>query len=196
MSKTARAPLVVVAGPSGVGKTTVVLDVLSRKQFPLRRAITATTRAPRPGEQLGHDYHFWTVEQFEKAVQAGQMLEHAIVHGRDYYGTPLSEVEPYRAQGVGVVLVIDVQGAETVRHKYPNDHVSVFVLPPSDAVLVERLRNRGSEDEAKIQRRLQTAREELARANEFDHQLVNADRNIATEALEAIIRDQFSLRGF
>ena len=150
----------------------------------------------RPGERVNEDYHFWTVEQFQKAIASGDMLEHAIVHGRDFYGTPLAEVEPHRQAGIGILLVIDVQGAASVRQKYPHDHVSVFVMAPSDQDLEARLRSRGSEDEAKIQRRLQTAREEVGRANEFDHQLVNADRTEATETLEAIIRDQFYLRGF
>ena len=196
MSATPRAPLIVVAGPSGVGKTTVVNDVLARAKFPLRRAITATSRAPRPGERVNEDYHFWTAEQFQKAIAAGDMLEHAVVHGRDFYGTPLAEVEPHRQAGIGILLVIDVQGAASVRQKYPHDHVSVFVMAPSDQDIEARLRSRGSEDEAKIQRRLQTAREDVGRANEFDHQLVNADRTEATETLEAIIRDQFYLRGF
>src|SRR4051794_34596287 len=106
----APAPLFVLSGPSGVGKTTVVETFLKQTALPLRRGITATSRAPRPGEQDDRDYHFWSIERFKKAIEAGEMLEHAFVH-TDYYGTPRSEVDGYREKGIGVILVIDVQGA-------------------------------------------------------------------------------------
>src|SRR5262245_42815511 len=106
-----RAPLIVVSGPSGVGKTTVVEELLKRKTLSLRRAVTATTRPPRENETPGVSYHFWTVEEFDRAIKGGQMLEWATVFNSDRYGTPRSEVDPNRANGIGVVLVIDVQGA-------------------------------------------------------------------------------------
>jgi len=185
----AMGPLIVVAGPSGVGKTTLVNEVLRRGNIPLRRAITATSRAPRPGEIPGTDYHYLTVDEFQAAIQQGRLLEHAVVHGSDFYGTPLAEVVPHRQAGVGAVLIIDVQGAATVRELHPGDHVSVFVLPPTNEVLEARLRSRSSEDEATVQRRLATARAELAEAHAFDHRIVNDDLTTAAEALEAVIRD-------
>src|SRR6516164_2003498 len=103
-------PLVVVSGPSGVGKTTVVDRVLAGFELPVRRAVTATTRAARSGEVDGRDYHFWPPAAFERAIADGRMVEHALVHGTDYYGTPRAEVDPYRAAGTGVVAVLDVQG--------------------------------------------------------------------------------------
>src|SRR5688572_15096353 len=109
------APLIVVSGPSGVGKTTVVERLIEGSGLKLRRAITATTRGARPGEQDGRDYHFWTREDFERAIADKRMLEHAVVFGKDYYGTPKSEVDPHREQGTGVILVIDVQGADRIR---------------------------------------------------------------------------------
>src|SRR5690242_2300409 len=102
-------PLVVVSGPSGVGKTTVVDELLRRTTLPLRRAVTATTRPPRAGEVPEVSYHFWSVERFEAEVAAKEMFEYEKVFGTDWYGTPNSEVELYRAKGIGVILVIDVQ---------------------------------------------------------------------------------------
>jgi len=189
-----RGPLIVVAGPSGVGKSTLVEALLRATDLPLRRAVTATTRAPRPGERPGVDYHYWAADEFRAAIDAGSMLEYAVVHGADYYGTPLSEVEPHRAAGLAVVLVIDVQGAENVRRLDPGGHVSVFVLPPCEASLEARLRGRGSEDEARVQRRLRTARAELARAGEFDARIVNDDLGEAVAALEAVVRNELERR--
>ena len=189
------APLIVLSGPSGVGKTTLVDGLIERNSLPLRRAITATTRAKRPGEVDEVSYHYWTHDQFRGAIARGEMLEWAEVHGIDFYGTPRSEVDPYRAAGVGVILVIDVQGAGQVRLLYPKDHLSVFVNPPGFAELRRRLEGRG-EPEASINRRLETARGELARADEFDTVLENADLAAATDALERLIRDEFTRRGF
>ena len=189
------APLIVVSGPSGVGKTTLVDALLARKSLPLRRAITATTRPKRPGESEEVSYHFWTHDRFRKAIAHGDMLEFAEVHGRDFYGTPRSEIDSYRERGVGVVLVIDVQGAGQIRAAYPDDHLSVFVFPPTFDDLERRLRGRGEADES-IQRRLHTAHQELARKDEFDFALENGDFDSATAALERVIQDEFQRRGF
>lgn len=185
-----RGPLIVVSGPSGVGKTTVVDRLLAGFDRPFRRAITATTRPPRPGEVDGRDYYFWSPEGFERAVAAGSMLEHALVHGRDYYGTPRSEVDLPRAAGTGVVAVIDVQGAASVRRLYPGDHVSVFLVPPAFDDLETRLRGRGESD-AGIAKRLETARAEMARVGEFDRVVCNADVAAAARVLDVLFRRAF-----
>lgn len=181
-------PLIIVSGPAGVGKSTVVAELLKVCRRPVRVAVTATTRAPRPGEADGVNYHFWARERFEAEIAAGNLLEHAVVHGTDFYGTPKSEVEPYRRQGVGVILVIDVQGAAQVRRLYP-EAFSIFLHAPEGEYL-KRLQVRG-DSPSSIERRLKTARDELARAGEYDGQLVNDRLDETVRAMCALVEEQF-----
>ncbi|MGN0663158.1 MAG: guanylate kinase [Faecalibacterium sp.] len=162
--------LFVVSGPSGVGKDTVVSAL--REQHPeIGKTISATTRAPRPGEQEGVNYFYRTREEFEALVQQGQIVEYNFYSG-NYYGTLRSEVDRHLEAGTFVVLVIDVHGADNIKRQYPGC-TTVFLLPPSAEELEQRLRSRGTEDEASVQRRLEESRAELARAPEFDLRLVN-----------------------
>lgn len=187
---TARGPLIIVSGPSGSGKSTLIRRVLVSARRPLRLSVSATTRAPRVGESDGVEYWFWDRERFEQAIAQGELLEFAVVHGRDYYGTLAREVMPYRDQGVGVILDIDVQGAAQVRSHVP-DHVSVFVTATDLAAYERRLRDRGTEDEATIARRLETARTELARESEYQHHVKNDDLDRAAAELSRIVEQAF-----
>jgi guanylate kinase len=184
-----RGPLIILSGPAGCGKSTVTARLLARGDLPLRQSVSATTRPPRPAERDGVHYRFWTRERFEAERDAGGFLEWALVFG-NYYGTPRSEVEPYREQGDGVILVIDVQGAAQVRAKCP-DAVSVFLTASCWEECERRLRARATEDEPTIARRLATAREELARAGEYQYQVINDDLDTAVEQLHGIVKAQF-----
>jgi guanylate kinase len=186
----AKGPLFILSGPSGVGKSTVIDFLIRDQDVPLRLSVSATTRAPRSNEVDGVHYHFWTTERFLAERDMGSFLEWAEVHGR-YYGTLCSEVDSHRDAGVGVILDIDVQGAEQVRQKCP-DCVTVFLRASSWKVYEQRLRKRHTEDEASIARRLATARAELARAGEYDYQIMNDNLEEAVRQLNAIVHRHFS----
>lgn len=182
-------PIIVLSGASGAGKTTVLEKVLSKNAFPLRSAIGVTTRSPRPGEIDGKNYHFWTKEKFENAVKKDEFIEHAEVHG-NFYGTLKSEVDSYRKKGTGVVLVIDVQGGEHVKKLYP-ESVGIFVKPSKFETIEQRLRGRGTETEANIQKRLNNAKSELAHEKDYDHTLINDDLDTATNDLSTLIQSYY-----
>lgn len=176
-----RGRVVVVAGPTAVGKGTVTRRLLEK--YPeVYLSVSATTRDPRPGEVDGIHYFFWSPEQFDDAVKNGDMLEWALVHGRNRYGTPRSAVEAARAEGRAVILEIDLEGARQVRSSMP-DARFVFLAPPSWDVLVERLVGRGTESHEEQERRLETARVEMAAEEEFDVTIVNDDLDEAVDAL-------------
>jgi guanylate kinase len=184
----AKAPLIILAGPSGSGKSTIIARLLKDSGLPLRLSVSATTRPKRPYEQNGIHYYFWTPEQFEKQRQAGAFLEWATVHDQ-WYGTLRSEVEDYRAKGVGVLLDIDVQGADQVRALYPNC-VSIFIKTSSWEVYEQRLRKRGESAES-IAGRLATAKRELERSNEFDYVVINDDLESAVARVRDLIVQAF-----
>ncbi len=183
-----RGKLFVVSAASGSGKSTIVEHVLVRIAG-TQRVVTCTTRAPRGSEQHGVDYHFLTVEEFERRIAAGDFLEYASVHGR-YYGNSREAVDSVLAHGIDLFLVIDVQGAEDVRAKMP-EAVTVFVLPPSYESLESRLRLRNiadnHTDEQDLASRLATARAEVRRYAEFKYVIVNDDLERAVNALESIV---------
>ena len=163
--------------------------LLAAGDLPLHLSVSATTRRPRDSEVDGKHYYFWTQERFLDEMRAGAFLESAEVHG-NCYGTLKREVEPYRERGAGVILDIDVQGAEKVRSQCP-DSVLVFLHTSSLAAYEERLRRRGTEDEAAIQQRLRAAQRELARAGEYDYKVLNDSLEDAVARLRAIVLSLF-----
>lgn len=178
-------PLVVVlSSPSGAGKSTIARRLLAERAD-LGFSVSATTRAPRPGEADGEAYQFLSREDFARRVAAGEFLEHAEYNG-EWYGTLESEVRRVTRAGQHVLLEIEVVGARLVRERFV-DPVMIFVVPPSGHLLAERLRGRGTETDAVMAGRLARAREELAAAVEYDYVVVNDDLEEAVRAVHAIL---------
>jgi guanylate kinase len=177
--------LFIVSAPSGAGKSSLVNAALAEDPR-LVLSISYTTRAPRPGEQNGREYHFVDLATFMRMLEAGEYLESAEVHG-NLYATSQRQIEGALRAGKDVVLEIDWQGAQQVRRAF-GDAVSIFILPPSMQELRRRLENRGQDPEAVIQRRLDAAREELGHAAEFDYAIINNDFGEARRDFAAVVR--------
>jgi guanylate kinase len=177
--------IVVISGPSGVGKSTVVDNLLERVEG-MRRSISVTTRRPRGGERDGDAYYFVSVEEFERRRDDGELLEWAEVHG-NLYGTPARFVDEEAGKGTGVILEIDVQGGVSVKDRRP-EAVLVFLLPPSMGELERRLRGRGTDGEGIIARRLANARRELEFYARYDYAVVNDTVDTAVEDIVSIVR--------
>jgi guanylate kinase len=188
MARATRGKLVVVSGPSGSGKTTVLKQLFQAAPVPLAFGVSATTRPPRPGEVDGVDYHFLSEEEFARRRQRGEFLECFQVFGRDHwYGTLLSEVTPSLEAGKWVILDIDVQGGLSVIQRYP-EAITIFLRPPSLEVLEARLRQRHTETEQAVQRRLRQARDELAVAGQYHYQVVNDEVDRAVHEICDILQ--------
>jgi guanylate kinase len=184
------AKVFVITGPSGVGKGTLIRELLKRLPD-LELSISATTREPREGEVDGRDYHFLSREEFEERMRREDFLEYATYSGNSY-GTLRTEVERRLAAGHSVVLEIEVQGARQVRAAM-RESIQVFIAPPDPAVLRERLDARGTDAPEAIDARLEVAEQELAAQNEFAHSIVNDDLERAATELEGIVRAELGL---
>lgn len=178
--------LIVVSGPAGSGKGTVLGSLLEDSAY--RYSISATTRAPRPGEVDGVNYHYLTRQEFEARIKAGAMLEYTEYCG-NYYGTPKKEAEAVLASGCNLLLEIEVEGARNVKKAYP-EAVLIMLLPPSFAVQEARLRGRGTETEEKIRERLARTREEVPCVSDYDYVIYNRDGKAdeAVADIRAIVR--------
>jgi guanylate kinase len=176
--------LLVLSAPSGGGKTTIAKKLLQARDD-LGYSVSATTRAKRPGERDGVDYHFLTRAEFEKRLNSGEFIESATYAG-ELYGTLKSEIERIFAQGRNAVLDVEIEGARQIRRNFPNS-LLLFVLPPSADVLLERLTGRNTEDPAILRQRVIRAAEELEVVSEYDYAIVNEDLFAAVSQVAAIL---------
>ncbi len=176
--------VLIVSGPSGSGKSTLVQNLHGLPD--LTFSVSSTTRPQRLTESPGKCYDFITEAEFKRRVDAGEFLEYAQVFGRHWYGTPQQQVDEARQAGLDLVLEIDVQGARQVKQKLP-EAIAVFIIPPSSLDLERRLRSRGQDSDEAITRRLERARQEIARSAEYDFVIVNDDLQRASDELRAIV---------
>ena len=185
MTQNRKGLLLVISGPAGVGKGTINLSLISRNSD-IRMSVSATTRQPRPGEIDGVHYFFKTEEEFRKMIESGAFLEYMRVFNTHYYGTPKSFVEQELSEGRSVILEIDVQGAMRVKAAYP-DAVLIFIAPPSMSELKSRLIHRGTESSEAIDRRFETAYQEMKYIDRYDYVVVNDILDLAIARTEDII---------
>ncbi len=179
-----RGILVIVSSPSGAGKTTLTRRLL--KEFPkLTFSVSYTTRAIRPGETDGTDYHFVSHEVFDQMVERGEFAEHFFVHG-NHYGTAKAPVESALSAGRDMIFDVDWQGGAALSKQWPADCLKIFILPPDLKILAQRLRSRATDSDEVIERRLRKALEELGHYNEYEHLIVNDDLERAYPVLRAI----------
>ncbi len=178
--------LIVVSGPSGVGKGTVLKQFMNDPELKLSYSVSMTTRAPRPGEVDGVNYYFVNREQFEKAIQEGDLLEWTEFVG-NYYGTPLSGVEKLRNEGRNVLLAIEVNGCRQVKEKCP-DALTIFIVPPSMKELEKRIRGRSTEPEEIVQQRLAKASKEMEMTGSYRYVVCNDDVELAADIIKVIIK--------
>ena len=193
MARKRKGLLLIVSGPAGVGKGTVNAALMA-KHPEIKMSVSATTRAPRPGEIDGVHYFFKTKEEFDRMIEENAFLEYMHVFGMNYYGTPKAFVEAEREKGNHVILEIDVQGAKKVKAACP-DAVMIFIAPPSLAILKERLVGRGTETQESIDKRTATALDELKSIPDYDYMVINDVVEEAVGEMEAILTSELLRTG-
>ena len=189
-SKKEETKLIVLSAPSGAGKSTLAGILLKKYSQKFKVSISYTTRAPRGKERNGVDYHFVTEDEFKKLISENAFLEYAHVFGKSWYGTSKKTVENLLKDGFHVVFDIDVQGAHSLKKVFGNRCVTIFIHPPSLAELEKRLKNRKTDSKESIEARLKTAKEEISKAPDFDHQIVNRDLDFSIAEIEKILKNE------
>ena len=190
MAEPNRPRLIIISGPSGAGKSTVTRRLLTECDLPLRLSVSATTRGPRPGEQDGREYHFLTQTRFDELREQDAFLESKEVFGGGcWYGTLRHEVQEGLAEGFWIILEIDVQGAVEVMEHCDDEPISLFIHPGGMEELERRLRDRGTETEEAIQRRLETAAGEMRFMHRYQYEIINGSVDLAVAQICQILRD-------
>lgn len=190
IKKRVKGDLIVISGPSGCGKDTICNGIFKIRNN-IVKSISMTTRDKRENEVNNKDYYFVSKEEFEKKIKNDELLEYAIVHEKDYYGTPKKNVFETVNQGFDMVLIIDIQGALQIKEKYP-EAVFIFIMPPSMKVLKNRLINRGSETKESMLRRFKSMYKEVNEINKYNYVVVNDDLEDSIKKVDAIIESQKS----
>lgn len=187
--ESSRNKLIIIAAPSGAGKTSIVRCLLERLPEQLAFSVSCTTRSPRPGETDGKEYHFTTVESFESKIAKDELAEWEMVYFGKYYGTPVSELERIWQLGKTPLLDIDVKGGLNIRKRYPESSLAIFIDPPSLTELSRRLHARGTETPESLDARLNKATYEMSFKGEFDHVILNEELDKACHETEKLIRN-------
>lgn len=180
--------LIVISGPSGAGKDTIIAELLKRTEKDVFLSVSMTTRKIRPGEKEGVDYFYVDEKTFEKNIEDGKMLEYAR-YGSNYYGTPLEPVRKNIENGKTVILIIEVKGAENIRRLFP-EATLIFIIPPSMAEVKRRLIKRATESDDQIQKRLEIAENEIKKAVEYDYIIINDELDVAVKDAMSIVHAQ------
>lgn len=181
--------IIVLSAPSGTGKSTIINELMKHPELKLGFSVSATSRMPRGQEQDGVHYYFLTPEEFERRVQAGDFVEWAEVYKGTRYGTLVSEVERITGRGGNLIMDIDVQGAQNVKKRFGDEALLIFIEPPTLQVLEQRLRDRATDDEESIRRRLAKAEYEMSFAPRYDRIVINDDLDKAVDEVDGIIRE-------
>lgn len=181
--------IIVLSAPSGTGKSTIINELMKHPELKLGFSVSATSRMPRGQEQDGVHYYFLTPEEFERRVQAGDFVEWAEVYKGTRYGTLVSEVERITGRGGNLIMDIDVQGALNVKKRFGDEALLIFIEPPTLQVLEQRLRDRATDDEESIRRRLAKAEYEMSFAPKYDRIVINDDLDKAVDEVDSIIRE-------
>lgn len=184
--------LIIYSGPSGVGKDTILNEVMKDKELNLALSVSMTTRTPRNGDVEGKDYFFVTKEEFEDAIKNKELLEYAEYVG-NYYGTPLKYVEDKRNEGYNVVLVIETEGAKKVLEQIHDNIITICIIPPSIQELENRIRLRNKDDEVSIAKRLEKAKIEIEKSKEYDHVIINDTLEQAIKDVKTVIQKEINL---